>query len=605
MFEYIKKPYISPIEGVTNTKTGWKITTDPAGLVIVEEFLPSEETINRLVSDIIILPGEKIYIWYKLELSNGEIKDYIGPIEFVSREDNITSDLKPITRVKTPYAVWDEANLYSGFNNLVIKSTEFSGDLLDGHLATTWLFKTPDGKILYHSIFNLLDKYQITLDRSALNIDKYDYIIAYVKHHSANGSVSDFGIVNIPISVYPFKFIGDDILNARLEYNFTIVPYNINNPNISEIRVVGLKDGLTYITFTDMSTLSFTIPAHTLKDNSRYYIQSFVSDTNNGMYPLKLDSLVTTKSITNSIIYSNTIEYNLSDLMVNPDNSIDIDYDIRDKLINNKLISFNKTNNIFNLHTLNLATSELDTTLLDHDISINILIGTDYKLFNLTSDRLILITRLNTTISIYRLKVVANTIVLDTSFTVVESVVLDTNHNIANTATISEDEKYLYFMSIKLTHIELGSVNLSNSIYDVLDNRTDLTPLSYNPTSMVLQTVGDKKLISFGGNGDLWYYYNQIEQQWIPMGKLPDDLIANNFTSYRVMLLGDRSVLVCTDYNNPRKLIRFKSNMTTDILEVDIALRNYNIFTLDSLGILYGYSYLLNSRLRLSPTKII
>ena len=605
MFEYIKKPYVSPVEGITNTKTGWKITSDPEGLNIIDEFLPSSETLNRLLSDILVLPGEKVYIWYKLELSNGEIKDYVGPIEFVSREDNITSDLKPITRVNTPSALWDVDDLNSGFNNLIIKSSEFNGDALDGHLATTWVFKTPEDEIIYYSLFSTANKYQITLNRAGLNIDKYDYIKVYIKHHSANGSTSDFGVTNIPINVYPFKFIGDNILNARLDYNFTIVPYDVGNPNISEIRVVGLKDGLTYFTFTDMSTLSFTIPAYTLKDNSSYYIQSFVSDTDNGTYPLKLDSLIDTKPISNSIVYTNTIEYDISTLAVAVDNTIDVSYHIRDKLIDNKLVSFNKLSNLFNLHTLNLSTNELDTMVLNHDISINALIGIDYKIFNLSSNRMILISRLSNTIRIHRLKVVSNTVVIDTSFTVIESIVLNTNHNIANTATISEDEKYVYFVSIKDTYIELGSANLSSSIYEVLDNRTDLTTVSYNPNTMVLQTVGDKKLISFGGNGDLWYYYNQTNQQWIAMGILPAELIADNFVPYRVMLLGDRSVLVCTDYDTPRKLIRFKSNMNTEIIDLDISLRNYNIFTLDSLGILYGYSDILNSRLTLRPTKII
>ena len=45
--------------------------------------------------------------------------------------------------------------------------------------------------------------------------------------------------------------------------------------------------------------------------------------------------------------------------------------------------------------------------------------------------------------------------------------------------------------------------------------------------------------------------------------------------------------------------------MNTEIIDLDIALRSYNIFTLDSLGILYGYSYALNSRLKIIPTKII
>lgn len=605
MFEYIKKPYVSPVPGITNTKTGWKLTTDPEGLVIVDEFLPSVDTVNRLLSDRIIPAGSKVYIWYKLELSNGEIKDYVGPIEFISREDNITSDLKPITRVNTPSALWDEDNLNSGYNNLIIYSTEFNGDALDGHLASTWIFKTPEGKILDYSIFDSSNKYQITLNRASLNLDKYDYIDIYLKHHSANGSVSNFGITRLDIKLFPFKFIGDNIFNARLDYNFTISPYDIATPNISEIRVVGLKDGLTHMTFTDMSTLSFTIPAHTLADDSSYYVQSFVSDTNNGVYPLKLDSLIHSRSITNSIVYNNILEYDIADMTTTPDTSVDIDYYLSDKLINNKVISYNNISNVFNLHILNLNTNELDTAIINHDVAIDALIGSDYKIFNLSNDRLLLISRLGTSIKIHRLKVLSTAIVIDTTFTVIENLVVNTNHNLANTATISEDERYVYFISIKDTHIELGSGDVATSIYTILDNRSDLTTVSYNPNTMVLQTVGDKKLISFGGNGDLWHYYNINDQQWIAMGILPSTLIADNFTPYRVMLLGDRSVLVCMDYDTPKKLIRFKPNMNTEIVELNIALRSYNIFTLDSLGILYGYSYALNSRLKIIPTKII
>ena len=60
MFEYIKKPYVSPVPGITNTKTGWKLTTDPEGVVIVDEFLTSVNTVNRLISDRLIRTDRRI-----------------------------------------------------------------------------------------------------------------------------------------------------------------------------------------------------------------------------------------------------------------------------------------------------------------------------------------------------------------------------------------------------------------------------------------------------------------------------------------------------------------------------------------------------------------
>lgn len=605
MFEYIKQPYVPTVAGITNTRTGWKLTSDPQGLVIVEETPLSVDTLNRLTSDIIVSAGNTIYIWYKMELSNNEVKDYVGPIPFVSREDNITSDLKPITRVNTPSVLWDDNNLYSGYNNMIMKSSEFSGDALDGHLATTWVFKTPDDIVLDYYIKDMTNKYQVTLNRSALAIDKYDYIKAYIKHHSANGSTSDFGMTIIPTNVYPFKFVGENIFNSRLPYNFTITPFNIAIPNISEIRIVNVKDNTIKYSFTNMSTLSFTIPAYTLDVDSSYYIQCFVTDTVNGKYPVMLNVLVHTKIISNSVQYSNLIEYALSGITTATDTTVDINYLVRDKLVNNRLISYDTALNRFSLHILNLNTSELDTSTITHNTAIDALIENDYRIFNLSNGMLILITRVGTSIKIYRLKIVGGIIVVDTTFTVIESIVTNTNHNIANTATLSEDEKYVYFVSIKSTYIELGKGNISTSTYSVLTNRPELTTASYNPLNMVLQTIGDKKLISFGGSGDLWYYYNEAEHQWIAMGKLPTTLVADTSTSYRVLLLGDRSILLCSDYGTPKNLIRFKPNMDMEILALDLALRSYNIFTIDAQGIVYGYSYSLNSRLKLIPTNLI
>lgn len=605
MFEYIKRPYVSPVEGITNTRTGWKLTSDPQGLVIVEETSLSADTLNRLTSDIIISSGSTIYIWYKMELSNNEIKDYVGPIPFVSREDNITSDLKPITRVKTPNVLWDDDNLYSGYNNLILKSSEFSGDALDGHLASTWVFKTPEDKTLDYNLFSQIDKYQITLNRASLAIDKYDYIKVYLKHHSANGSTSDFGMTIVPTNIYPFKFVGDTIFNSRLNYQFSITPFNIDIPNISEIRIVDKKNNNTKLVFTDMSTLTFSIPAYTLDVDSSYYIQCFVSNTDNGKYPLMLSVLVYTKKVNNIVQYSNMAEYTLSDITTTTDNTVDINYVVTDKLVNNKLISYDSILNKFNLHKLVFSTDELDTIVIPHDVAIDSLIASDYKLFNLSNGMYILISRIATSIKIYRLKLVGGTIVIDTSFTVIENIVLNTNHNIANTATLSEDEMYVYFISIKNTYIELGKGNISTSTYNVLNNRSELTTASYNPLTMVLQTVGDKKLISFGGSGDLWHYYNETEQQWIPMGKLPPTLITDISTPYRVLLLGDRSILLCSDYGTPKNLLRIKPNMNMEILALNLSLRSYNIFTIDALGVVYGYSYTLNSRVKLIPTNLI
>ena len=175
MLEFIKKSYLSTIEGVVNTETEWKITSDRAGLTILDSVPMSSENLNSFESDIIVAENTSVYIWYKLKLSNGEIKDWLGPIEYISRESNISNDLKPITRVKTPTIYWDDINLHNGNLPLVVNSSEFKGDSLDGHLATTWVFKTPEDKIITYSIFDTMNRLSYSLNRNSFcNTDFVD-----------------------------------------------------------------------------------------------------------------------------------------------------------------------------------------------------------------------------------------------------------------------------------------------------------------------------------------------------------------------------------------------------------------------------------------------
>ncbi len=611
MLQYIKKPYVSLVEGVTNTRTAWKVTTDVAGLNIVDEAPLSADNLNVFNSTILVPAGEQIYIWYQLELSTGEVKEWIGPKVYVSREDNITSDLKPVVRVKTPSATWDDDNLYSGYNNLVIKSSNFNGDALDGHLSTSWVFKTPEGKILHYSLQDVTNRTEITLNRFNLNLANYEYIDCYIKHHSASGSASDFGVTRIPMVVYPFKFVGSNSFNARLHYNFSIVPYDVLLPNVDNIKIVNISTGLVVYSITDVSVLdNMLIPANTLKPDEKYRMEIYT--INHTTYPIKMDVSLTTKPILDTVVYNNLVEYSLQDMTREDDTSLStVSNDLLaiGRLYNSSIIGINKTNNLFYKLTINTDDS-ISVTNLTATSDITDLLVDDCKLFTISKSRAYLLYRVGDTLSLIRLLITGdNKVVVDSTFNTMEFLASAVNHNLEATATISEDEKYIYVYYISSTIVGLCSFNTSTGVVSILDGRNDLTLANYNPDVMSLQCVGDGKLISIGGYGTLWYFYNVLRHEWLAIDSIPSELLTDVAVKYRTMVLADRSVLFLYDFGASHSLYRIKPTLANEVEVIDevspITLKESNVYCLDSMGVFRAYSKSLAKRMKLIPTNII
>lgn len=602
MLEFIKKSYLSTIEDVVNTETEWKITSDTAGLNILDSVPMSSENLNSFESDIIVAENTSVYIWYKLKLSNGEIKDWVGPIEYISRESNISNDLKPITRVKTPTVYWDNINLHNGNLPLVVNSSEFKGDSLDGHLATTWLFKTPEDKIITYSMFDTMNRLSYSLNRNSLNLSQYEYINCYIKHHSANGATSDFNRIKIPTRVYPFRYSGSLVCDSRDNYIFSLIPFSGLNPMVDKVEFIDVSTGkLTYIVDTTTIWSNITIQSNTFKPDNRYKIICHLAE--NPVYPKTLELELNTKKISDVVEYSNVLEYDINSLTtIDKTINIDNNYNGVDRLISNQSIVYN----LNNVYRLNIDNNDFSTTVITRESNVVNAMSGEYRLFPISKTSMFIIYRLiiGANLTVKKINIVNNHMMFDANFIPMDFVVDNTNHNLKQNSTISEDSKYIYSLYKSGSVVGLISFNLTTGVISILDSISSLVS-SILITNTILVTNADRKLTIIDTNTGLWYNLNIGYHGWIELGVFPDDFRYYG-GEHRYITLADRSILFLNTYNN--KLVRLKTNLSieeSDDLTDTSLIDTSNIVMLDSRGVLIFVNTANNKLIRLEPNKII
>ena len=144
----ITKPaYKADSSGVTNTATSWKVTSDIAGLLVMDTVSESTTMVNQYFSTVLVTVETPVYVWYKMRMSNGELKDWVGPIPYVNRQNNVTNVISPIARVETPILTLSSATpIDSNIDTITINTSRFRGDEYDGLESSTWYIKA-DGNL--------------------------------------------------------------------------------------------------------------------------------------------------------------------------------------------------------------------------------------------------------------------------------------------------------------------------------------------------------------------------------------------------------------------------------------------------------------------------
>lgn len=521
----ITKPaYKADSSGVTNTATAWKVTSDIAGLLVMDTVSESTTMVNQYFSTVLVPVETPVYVWYKMRMSNNELKDWVGPIPYVNRQNNVTNIISPIARVETPILTLSSATpIDSNIDTITINTSRFRGDEYDGLESSTWYIKA-DGKIIYSVINDEINKTSLSVSKQALMLGKYSNIIVGCKHQSSNNGSSEFGMLSIDLSLYPFTFVGATSVSILDDYTFSLV--NKDTTNAVYISSIILREISTNnIVYQNDTPSNTTVIARTIFDfNTKYKLELTIKHSNT-IYASKMTVLLTTKAREDVLEYDVDVDYDFSTFTTLNTNTIQMQSNAV-MMQSEAIVKYGTT--------LKILFRELGGTYITRDLgldaTLSALVKTDIRAIKLDTGDIITIVNTNNTLKIYRCRIIDNvlTVVVDTN---VCTIAFNGTINIENNITIGEGDDYLYLMYLDTSNsLRFVNVNVLTMVTTILPSRVAILAVNYKPDTLCLVAVSKRNILCFGGeyNSNKIYKYDIIGLGWTLHGLLPDALVSTN-----------------------------------------------------------------------------
>lgn len=521
----ITKPaYKADSSGVTNTATSWKVTSDIAGLLVMDTVSESTTMVNQYFSTVLVPVETPVYVWYKMRMSNNELKDWVGPIPYVNRQNNVTNIISPIARVETPILTLSSATpIDSNIDTITINTSRFRGDEYDGLESSTWYIKA-DGKIIYSVINDEINKTSLSVSKQALMLGKYSNIIVGCKHQSSNNGSSEFGMLSIDLSLYPFTFVGATSVSILDDYTFSLV--NKDTTNAVYISSIILREISTNnIVYQNDTPSNTTVIARTIFDfNTKYKLELTIKHSNT-IYASKMTVLLTTKAREDVLEYDVDVDYDFSTFTTLNTNTIQMQSNAV-MMQSEAIVKYGTT--------LKILFRELGGTYITRDLgldaTLSALVKTDIRAIKLDTGDIITIVNTNNTLKIYRCRIIDDvlTVVVDTN---VCTIAFNGTINIENNITIGEGDDYLYLMYLDTSNsLRFVNVNVLTMVTTILPSRVAILAVNYKPDTLCLVAVSKRNILCFGGeyNSNKIYKYDIIGLGWTLYGLLPDALVSTN-----------------------------------------------------------------------------
>lgn len=518
-----KANYIMDTNGITNVSTSWKVTSDLSGLVILDQITESVEMVNQYFSSVLVPIDTPVYVWYSMKMSNGEVKDFVGPIEYVNRTNNVTNVISPLARVDTPILTLSSATpVDSNIDTLTINTSSFRGDEYDGLAATTWYVKA-DGKIIYSVIESDIHKTSISISKQALSLGQYNSITIGAKHHSSNNGSSEFGKLNLELTLYPFKYVGDTIISSIDDFKFDIVNNdNTNNVYMSAITLREVSN--SEIVYQNLiPTNNNTIPSTVLNYNTKYKLEITIKH-NDDSYTSKMIILIGTEARTNVLEYDRDYEFDISNYMAPQATILNVG--------SNGMMAYGYSLVMYNKKLYKIAKDVNDvysSTILTMDATLNANVINGIRAIPLDNGDIVVLIDNITSIKVYKCKIISD--VLTTIPTYAITLAKNSTIDLYNNVTVSEDYKHMYMMYIDNGGgLRFNSVELSTLVTTILPNMPLISEADFISDTLFLGVISSRYIATFGGkyNNNKIYKYDMIGQGWVLHGLIPDDILSTN-----------------------------------------------------------------------------
>ena len=267
------------IQGITHIRTKWEVS-DSETFTNIMESVESAEMLETYFSNIFIPVGSTYYVRATRIFNNGTTTelDPIATTNYGSDKSSIL--LQDDIYIDKPFVYVNKDDVLSNEAILTIKTSAFRCEG-DDHSFTHWIIRDGTGEILYHNLYNKVDKTSITIPNQSVFKEKTKLEVIAI-HGSTTGVESPMGKATI---------------NLTSDYNFEISPsvswieplrdfditFKVINPKYDmNIFKVELLDYATeaLLGILERNGNNFMVPWYFLKENMKYKVGIYAYDVN-------------------------------------------------------------------------------------------------------------------------------------------------------------------------------------------------------------------------------------------------------------------------------------------------------------------------------------
>jgi len=578
--------------GLYHTGTTWEIATDNTFTNILDTSYNDEVYLEIYYSQVVIPNDSEYYARSKRHFSDGTITDWIGPVKLLPIDASSSIDITPEVYVERPHTSLDKLELIDD-NKLTItlKTGAFRCDT-DGHKSTSWVLKDGMGKVIYINMHDEVNKTELVLLKSEVDIGNVNKLVLEATHNTINGFESKYGTTTVSLTKFKFEITSNThsvspLVDCKITFDLLtglFDPYPITKALLYDSD----NNVLETYSFVNYGT-ELIIDRALLKEKSTYRLEFYQYDIEDDVKIITINTIAYKEiySIDTEFVYKNIyidmdmypINLRREDLGILsimqasseqlPDNGIPMSWDTDKRT---KLFNFDRREKTFTLSDL---PKEYIDIITKGGVSYKILDG-------------------------QRMLVVSNSGVADTPVYAIydyrnQLKIASVNredevNNIAsfnNLAVTSNGDLVYYFTSVGAV-IKLMELNTRTMEVNEKTIRPDI-----DTTEATLVSIGGDRLLSFNsGNTGSAYVYDASTDSWITVTNVPTKFRTLTMSSF---LRKDGNVVSFNTGNGSNDALIFNvddytfSTVVNDLddtidLDSTIRLRNGDFLRYDSLN---------------------
>lgn len=280
--------------GVTHNATDWQVATDPLFTNIILESMDDEVNLTSKTFNDILDPDDKYYARARSLLSTGWT--IWGNLDvFIVDDVYTTDDNLDMPGTITPPVITTDSIITEHLPTLFnISVSGFNTTGTGSHQATSYFITTLDGEVLWSDVFDEINKDKILIDELLLKEGNVYYLKAMF--HSSSFDVSQLSskLIHIPDSKIEIEGMIYD-LDTTVDIELRIS--NKCDIASSSWKIYDVKeDGLhSLVMFNNIvgKPGTIVIPAGTLREYEKYYLEVSITDTEGNVLPKTYKEIAT------------------------------------------------------------------------------------------------------------------------------------------------------------------------------------------------------------------------------------------------------------------------------------------------------------------------